>query len=428
MPEQLASPGALALGAAPALGVCSGFGISLYCFTRFILSRRLDHLLMTAAFCALSCGTVLQAAGDLMGLSSAVYDWITAAAWLFFGVTLAGATYATSVWRASSRPQAVAQLLISLISVAAFPLAALPYVFRTVMLDGLTSSSGRVLVACVAADLMTLAALALVMTALVGHYHRVQEQNSRLSVVICYYLVTCIVGLVLRSVSMLRFDELWWCSHFALSGSWLVLIGGFAVESAFAHREAADRLAELEAMHEVSWSLVGTGGATELLSTFANTLKDRLDARIVAVYIATADAQALDLASLAGPVECQERVGSRYTVFSNDRRPGFHTGHSAKAFTARETQVAHSVFIDVELVPWRIVAQEDGCAVSLPLVHQGEAIGVMSLYFQESGFLGPQRLRLLETIAAAVGPSIGNARSARASKDRQEAEGLDQAA
>ncbi len=172
-------------------------------------------------------------------------------------------------------------------------------------------------------------------------------------------------------------------------------------------------LEEMEALHEISWSLVGAVSFSELVTLFANRVRDRIGASIVAVYLADETGESLEVAAVSGPDICLQSLGATYKVVSGERWPGFHSGHTARAFTTKELQVALDVFVDVELVPWRIIAREDGCAVSVPLVDKGEAAGVLNLYFSDRRQVSAQRLKLLRTVAAAATPAIQNARSSQ---------------
>jgi len=64
------------------------------------------------------------------------------------------------------------------------------------------------------------------------------------------------------------------------------------------------------------------------------------------------------------------------------------------------------VFSDVEFLPWRTLARSNGIAVSVPLPYQGKVIGVLNIFLPEVYSIDERRMRLLETIAAAVSPAI----------------------
>ncbi|MGC8862731.1 MAG: GAF domain-containing protein, partial [Armatimonadota bacterium] len=229
-----------------------------------------------------------------------------------------------------------------------------------------------------------------------------------------YFYVSLAFALLARALSSVRFDYWWLCSQVLFLKSWLVFAGAGSIENAVAHKENADRLEQMEALHDISWSLVGAKTVRELVNLLANTVREKLGAAIVAVYLADESRETLEVAAISGPDICLKSLGARYPVFSADRRPGFHSGHTARAFTTKEVQTAADVFVDVELVPWRIIARDNGCAVSVPLIDKGEASGVLNVYFSDRRQLSAERLKLLRTIAAAAAPAIENARSSEA--------------
>jgi GAF domain-containing protein len=194
------------------------------------------------------------------------------------------------------------------------------------------------------------------------------------------------------------------------SVAWLLMVSGFAAENAIMQRDVQDRLQELDALDQVSWSIVGAGSVRDLLDMFARTHHDQLGAKVAAIYLVDAAGENLELFAISGPNDCPGTVGKTYPIQSADRRPGFHTGHTVKALLTKEVQIANDVFVDVEFVPWRLIASDDGCAVSLPLVTGGDAIGVVNLYFGDCRQVTRQRLRLLATISGAAAPAIASAR------------------
>jgi GAF domain-containing protein len=204
-------------------------------------------------------------------------------------------------------------------------------------------------------------------------------------------------------------DEWWITSVLITSASWMVFIGGFCVENAVMLRDSQDSLQELDALHQVSWSIVGAGSLHQLLDMFAKTHCEKLGAKVAAVYLADESQEHLELYAISGPEGCCDGIGTKYSIASTDRRPGFHTGHTVKAFTTKEVQIANDVFVDVEFIPWRIIAADDGCAVSLPLVTGGKAIGVVNIYFSDCRQLTRQRLRLLDTITGSAAPAVASA-------------------
>lgn len=408
-PQDIVIPGKGALAITFAVGGCAGFGACVYCLARFFLCKEVRYLLASGAFSTLGSGSTLQAIADFRCAEPAVHGWIMTSAWLVSGVLFAGAAYSDSTWHRSSRVHSIEQLLTSAVTILAFPAVASPYAFDIKILYSLSSSEHRALLAYLIDTTAGLFALVFILLGLLGYYRRFQSQDDRMSGLICYFLVPCSFGLMFRTAAPARFDPWAHSGEMLLTGAWIVLIAGVAVENAFSHKESVDRLEELETLHEVSWSLVGAGTVRDLLNLFVCTLVEKMGAKIAAVYVSVNSGESLELAAACGSDEQIGKIGSTYALESEARFPGFHSGHTAKAFRTRETQVAQDVFVDVEFVPWRVIAVDDGCAASLPLAHGAKAIGVLNVYFGDRTKLTAQRLKLLATIAAAATPAIEQA-------------------
>ncbi|MCL5105003.1 MAG: GAF domain-containing protein [Armatimonadetes bacterium] len=392
------------------LGGCVGLGAAVYFITRFILSRELRHVLSAAAFSTLAGGIELQSLAKYHGVAAESDGWILTGAWLVSAVMFAGAAFSRTVLRGSGPMQTVGNALQVTMLVIGFPLAAIPYVVNRELVAVLADMASGSLAATMLNCLCGIVGVTLIIAALAGQYKRYQEDHDRIPAVLCIFFVPCVLALLFRTAADHRFDSLWIMSQAVSACSWLALAIGFAVANAVAQGEIQERLSELEALHDVSWSIVGAGTLRDLLDMFADALKTKLDAKIVAVYLADDTGETLEVAAARGPEGYPANIGTKYATVSANRFPGFHSGHTTKAFKTMQIQTAREVFVDVELVPWRIIATEQGAAISLPLVEQGRSIGVMSLYFGDHKQITPHRIKLLSTIAAAAAPAIENAR------------------
>ena len=391
------------------LATGAGLGMFVYYFARFIPDRELRFLLAATAFSALGGGSTLQAIADFRAPASSPHNWLITAAWFVSSIFFVGAAFSESAWRPAGRNQAVGHVVVGLALVVAFPLSALPYALDVNLLHSLGSTAIGNL-ACYIVDVTASILSPLMLTlALFGFHRRMRSDHDRVAGLLCYFLITCAIGLVYHAASGARFDDSWAIGQLLFAVAWIVLLAGVEVESAFAHRDASDRLKELESLHEVSWSLVGAGNCRELLGTLARILVDKFGVKIAGVYLADRAGENLELVAACGRDELCDSLGSKYAVASTDRRPGFHSGHTVKAFTSKQVHTASDVFVDVEFVPWQVIAVDDGCAVSIPLVNQGVALGVLDLYFGQSSELTRQRLELLATIAASATPAVQNA-------------------
>lgn len=424
LPQGYFAPGCTAQAAISVLAGGTGFGACVYCLAIFVLERKPRSLFAAAAFSALGTGAILQAVVDFQGHAPAAHGWISVSAPFMAALLFVGEAHSGVRWRAFSRAQSVGQFAIAAIAVLAFPMVVLPYALDTSLSPGLGGFAYSASVCRIADAMLAFVAMILVGHALVVSHRRYVASSDGLSGLVCYFYVSLGIGLLFYVGCAEGFDRWYTMAQVAFSASWLALVVGNGIENAFAHKEAGQRLEELETLHEVSWSLVGAGTVAELLDLFVSTLVNKLGARISAVYLDCGE-NSLELAAICGSDEA--KPGARYPLVASGPYPGFHSGHTVKAFTSREVQVASDVFVDVELVPWRIVAADDGCAASIPLADREVCIGVLNVYFSDSSQLTTTRLRLLATIAAAATSAVEYALSKRADEPSDASE-LDLAA
>lgn len=404
-------PSKAAQAAVSAFAGGTAFGACIYCLAVFALERSLRALFAATAFSTLGAGVVLQAVADFGGNSPQTNDWISLSALFVAALLFAGEGHACTKWRSANRLQSFGQLSLAAAAVSAYPFVALPYALDTGLLPGIGRFAHSAEFCNLIHTMLALVSMMLMVHALIVSHRRYMTQSDGLSGLICYFYVSMAIGLIFLLGCSERFDGWYTMYQAAFGASWFALVVGSGIENAFSHKEAGRRLEELETLHDVSWSLVGAGTLTELLNLFVSTLVNKLGARIAAVYL-DAGGSSLELAAICGSDEA--KPGTRYPLVATGPYPGFHSGHTARAFVSREIQVANDVFVDVELVPWRIVAADDGCAASIPLADHDVCIGVLDVYFSDSSQLTTSRLRLLATIAAAATSAIEYALSRQA--------------
>lgn len=390
-------PGRTAHAALLAIVACTSFGACAYCFFDFVLGRKLYLLFFASAFSALCAGAILQAVVDFYGHTSTAHNWVELSARLFATLLFACGARTDARFHAANRFQSTVQIALAFVFAIAFPLAAAICVKN---FNFLANPGSFAYSAAIAMAVLTFTPPVLIGYALLSCHRRYMHSSDGLYGLLCYFYVSFGIGVLF----CLNRSDMWQITAQAAFGiSWLALLVGNGIENASAHKEAADRLEELETLHDISWSLVGAATLKELLNLFVNTLVNKLGARIAAVYTDTGESS-LELAAICGSDDA--KPGTIYPLVGSGHYPGFQTGHTAKAFASREVQVANDVFVDVELVPWRIVAADDGCAVSLPLVDCDICVGVLSIYFSDSSQLTAIRLRMLATVAAAATSAI----------------------
>jgi len=388
-----------------ALAGCMGLAGVLCYLARFALTGRWSHAYAAAGFWTLTCA---QGLGVLVGSSGR--SALESAAWIIAGALLFVSTRADGTTRQGRRNRGPGRLATIGMLSTALPLISALSIIRTRVSADAAPFAGSVSVAVSLLGVMAVAAAISVVVALIQCCRRQPETNSL--GVIPYFLVVCGLSLLYRAMAACGLTEVEVTGHVLGMVSWVVLAVGFGIEAATGQAEVRDRIEELETMHQVSWSVVGTRDSYELLSVLASTLREKLDAGIVCVYLAGKDNGTLRVAAAYGPSGPCDNMGCEYPIISTSRFPGFHTGHSARAFATGEAQIVRDVFVEVELVPWRIIARDDGCAISLPLTDEEGTLGVLALYFPDHRQLTQTRIRLLTTLANAAAPAIRTANEA----------------
>ncbi len=388
------------------LSAIVGFGALVYYVVAFALNRKLRDVFLCAGFAAVAAAGVLLVVAAPFDSSGLPNDRLFLVAWLYAGALAAGAPYSRSIVRFNSRWRSGLGYLVAAAGVVAFPVV-------SALCSGIPEVADRLRkfpnefwapqmdswIAFAAALLHALAA--------VGAWRSSAGASDRSDRVLAVFYAVMAAGLVCRASASSSADVLWLAGLTTMCTGWVVIAGAFMAFSAVVNSELLDSLGELEALHEVSWSLVGARDSDQFLHTLAETLRSKLRADIVALYLGDYTGEYLTLAARSGGGDKYAVVGSKYAVVSKDRWPGFHSGHTADAFRTGEVRTADDVFIDVEFVPWRTIARTDGRAVSLPLIEQGSTIGVLNLYYPHFSQVSSQSMSLLQTIAASLGPAIG---------------------
>lgn len=235
--------------------------------------------------------------------------------------------------------------------------------------------------------------------------------SSRDEIVVptAYWAVAMLLGRLFSIADRWVDGSLWWnVSVLELAGISALLLGlGLANEAA--QRSAAEKMHDLEAMQDVSWSLVGATSLSELSQALAHAMASNFNAVASAVYLSEEVEEELVVAAVSGITDKGVAPG-KVCSMRPDRRKGFHSGHTAKAFASSTIQVVPDIHSDVEFLPWRTVAQHNGVVISVPLRYRSRVIGVVNLFVAGVSDLRRSQYELLESLAAAVAPSIESAR------------------
>jgi hypothetical protein len=244
--------------------------------------------------------------------------------------------------------------------------------------------------------------------AIIAYAKRTVALHDRISKILCLWLLPTAMACGIRTVSTPMTASYWWQAHLLDITAAAVAAIGLNVDSAISDAQSTERLESIQAMHDISWSLAAAANLSSMVSAFVRVLSNVAGSRLVALYLLDETGQSLRLEAAHGDDEGFLRIGTTYSM-SPTPRPGFHNGHTARAMKEQTVQVVEDVFSDVEFTPWRMVAQNSGWIVSIPLMLHGHvAIGVLNLYIVQDKPVTPDKINLLETMAGLVSPAIEN--------------------
>jgi len=390
--------------------------VFVHCLLRFINSRWASWFFYTAGFGFLAIFGAVRLISDAGILTATIFNENTeifdsgslsiAAILLVAGAHSARARlhgYKVGVWK----------------SYLAGVLAILACVFAA--RAGAGSALNRLLASIDVQPVLAVCGVSMTALALLTHRTCKLQASAHDEVVspISYWAAAMMVSVVLRvSSAGINQAEMWQANAVELAAA-TSLILGLSLLNERAHRIAGEQMADLAAMQNISWSLVGSSDVDGLTGALAKALKDGFSAGHVAVYLPSKrDDSEMIIAAVSGVDDDRVFVG-RVCSLKPARRPGFHNGHTARAYVSGETQVVSEVFSDVEFLSWRTVAREHGIVVSVPMPHEDRIIGVINIFFADVDKIAESRVRLLESVAAAVSPAIVHALE-HSSTDTQE--------
>ncbi|MEN6370851.1 MAG: GAF domain-containing protein [Armatimonadota bacterium] len=378
-----------------------------HCLMRLVYCRCPSWLLYTSSFAALSISGLIGVVVNLGPIESATTLrrlYLLRSALLPIATTLL--IFASHALKASTRGHRLRTWKIS--ACAALGVSLLVVIWRTGVWHSacnmIRSTNLDPLLAIYIISAATSIVLLCEVNKLAG------SSPNEIFVPVCYWSVAMVIETVLTLISWTFMDTLRFkIMGVELAGVMAMLIG-LSIENERAHRGAAQRMSDLEAMQKVSWSLVGAGDLGELMSTFVKAISEGFQDAPVVAYLDQEDGgESLTIAAVTGIDDPTIYIG-KVCSLRPERRPGFHNGHTARAFASAEVQTAKVVFTDVEFMPWRMVAHEEGMVVSVPLPHQNRVIGVVNLFLSGARDVTEDRIRQLEAVAAAVSPAIENTR------------------
>ncbi|MDO8589076.1 MAG: GAF domain-containing protein [Armatimonadota bacterium] len=412
LPSGLPNPSPLCEALTGIFPCIAGIGVACYSWIRFASSRQFRWLLAATAFASFAVfhaahivSSVVAANGSYLALAA---DWFDALARIAAAGLLLIAALTKRKVSAPWGLRTHAQALFCWLAAAVASVIGVLYLAHDLHVyiggdNSVTSLLATLSPYCAGAVVCTLSILVYVRRTITWH--------DRTSKIVCLWLFPTAMSCGVHAVSPSTSPAAWWQAHmFDLAAAAVVVIG-LNIDNALSEGASTERLACLRAMHDISWSLAAAANLSSMLSAFVEVLGNATGARLVALYLLDEEGHSLRLEAVHGDEANELELGSRYGL-DPQQRPGFHSGHTARALNSRTPQVVQDVFSDVEFVPWRVVAQHDGWVVSIPLLlHRDTAVGVLNLYVEHERQIAPEKLNLLETMAGLVAPAIQNRRN-----------------
>lgn len=246
------------------------------------------------------------------------------------------------------------------------------------------------------------------MAGLAAFAWRYMEEEDAFSDSIVRCLALALTGMVAGVLSKSEYDMSWWVSHVFAVFALLVLLIELAREFGASYADAQTRVEHLEAVHRISSQLGNTLDLRVVLLVLVSDIADLLQARYAAVMMVDDTGETLRTVATHGLPESPLRSSDPQKI-DGGGRPGFYSGHTARAFREKCICMVDDVFTDVEFVSWKLLAKNNGYAVSVPLVYQDVAFGVLNLFFDKHIPINDERIRLFETLASSAAVSIANA-------------------
>jgi len=250
--------------------------------------------------------------------------------------------------------------------------------------------------------------LAILLAAFTAFSRRYSREEDAFSEGVIKYLLLSVIGQTASLISTDAYGLCWWASHLFGIAALLILLIKLGAEFGASYANAHARIEHLEAVHYMSSRLSNTLDLRVVLLALVSDTAGMLSARFASVMLADDTGEALTTVvthglpeDLLSPIEPQAVEGSG--------RPGFYSGHTARAFREKRVCVVDDVYTDIEFVPWRLLAQCDGYTVSVPLAYQEIPLGVMNLFFDRHIPLNDERIRLFQTLASSATAAIVNA-------------------
>ena len=165
----------------------------------------------------------------------------------------------------------------------------------------------------------------------------------------------------------------------------------------------------LATLSAVNRNLMHATDENELLQTVCRTIVEQCGYRLAWVGYLEQDAE-----RSIRPVAhhgFEEGYLENAGILWSDTEKG--QGPSGKAARSGQTQIAQNILADESMLPWREQAVKRGYAssITMPLVHQGNVFGVLSIYAKQADAFGQMEVVLLEEMAEELVFGLGSLRA-----------------
>lgn len=393
------------------LSVFCGLNSSIYYVSRFFFSKDSRFLLFSISLFILALTASVQPLSTLVLHKTIDKGWYMTIGWMIFTMLLfcikkisikkyyENITPKIKIHFAGNKDKTNAQTGFQAVLIGAAFLLLL--CSDPVAIVGISSHS-RNFISLASQDVLKFVSLIATVAILIDGYRKSKLRKKRSAFVVSIFTVECAASIGLSIISGSNVYHTLTASSLMLSFAWITLLAGIVIDAAMTHNDLHEQVDEMEALRNISNNLVGISNIRKLLDTLADTIVKNLDVKIASVYLSDSKGECLELAATAGMDSYKREIGTKYEISSQNRRPGFHTGHTVSAYRSKEITFAHDLEVDAEFVPWRIIAEDDGCAISIPLINKEENIGVLNLYFAEHNKLTHRNFKLIMTLAAAA--------------------------
>lgn len=404
------------------LEVCGGLisgGVAYCLWVQYRVSTKREALLATVAFSGLMVGQLVHATTSAMAFGELVFPdrlghqfygvWTLAAGILLIAAAQSGVKDTKANCRRLGLRMIWGSQAIALLIAAVAVLICQAQLHSRGMLTAQQMSFFAFLTRTAGSEIFVhTLGMAAMMAALVVFVRRYVDEEDTFSDGIIRCLALALTGMSAAVISTGVFDILWWTSHIFCIFATLVLLIELGREFGMSYANAQSRIEHLEAVHRISSQLGNTLDLRVVLLVLVSDIADLLQARYAAVMLVDDTGETLRTISTHGLPESPLKSTEPQRI-EGGGRPGFYSGHTARAFREKRVCIVDDVFADVEFVPWKLLSQSNGYAVSTPLVYQDVVLGVMNLFFDAHIPINDERVRLFETLAQAAAVSIANA-------------------